>query len=201
MKHELPKLPFKKHDLEPFLSAETLEYHHGKHHRGYVEKLNELVEGTEFSHYTLEELIRKAPTGDLFNQAAQVWNHNFYWNSLAPGGSRPSPELRDALRRDFGSIESFLSKFRSEAMGVFGSGWIWLVRRSDDGKLAIETTPNAQNPLVSGNVPLLVCDLWEHAYYVDFRNQRAQYLDGFQGVANWEFASRNLEAVRQLAAA
>lgn len=200
MKHELPRLPFKKHDLEPFLSAETLEYHHGKHHKGYVDKVNELVQGTDFAHFTLEELVRQAPSGELFNQAAQAWNHTFYWNSLVPGGSGPSLELAAALKRDFGSVDRFWTKFQADALTVFGSGWIWLVHR-DDGKLAIETTPNAQNPLVSGNVPLLVCDLWEHAYYVDFRNERAHYVSGFANVANWEFASRNFEGVRAALAA
>lgn len=193
MAYELPALPYGKSDLAPHISAETLEFHHGKHHNAYVTKLNELTGGD--SSKSLEELV-KTTSGGIFNQAAQVWNHTFYWNSMKPnGGGAPSGALATALARDFGSVEDFVTKFKAAAMGQFGSGWAWLVAKG--GKLEIVTTGNAGCPLTEGKTPLLTCDVWEHAYYIDFRNARPKYLDVFFAhLVNWDFAGANLAAAK-----
>lgn len=187
MPHELMKLPYALNALEPHISKETLQYHHGKHHRAYVEKLNELVIGTEFEHSSLEDTVRKS-SGDIFNNAAQVWNHNFYWQCLTPDGEGlPNGALAKAIDSAFGSFEGFSEKFTKAAIARFGSGWAWLVRKSDS-TLAIVTTGNADNPLKSGEAALLTCDVWEHAYYIDYRNKRPDYLKAFWGLVNWDFA-------------
>lgn len=184
MTYELPDLPYAIDALAPAISAETLEFHHGKHHNAYVVKLNELLGGD--SSKSLEELVRTTE-GAVFNQAAQVWNHTFYWNCMSPnGGGKPSGKLAEAIDRDFGSYEEFLAAFKAAAMGQFGSGWAWLVEA--DGKLEIVTTGNAGNPMTDGKKPLLTCDVWEHAYYIDFRNARPTYLDVFfEKLVNWHY--------------
>ena len=192
MAYALPDLPYGRNDLAPHLSAETLEYHHGKHHAAYVNKLNELTGGD--SSKSLEEHVRSA-SGGLFNQAAQSWNHEFFWNCMKPGGGgTPSGELSSAIDRDFGSFDAFADKFRSACAGQFGSGWGWLVARG--GKLDVVTTANAGNPMTDGATPLLTCDVWEHAYYIDYRNARPKYLEVFlDSLVNWDFvASRLSEA-------
>jgi superoxide dismutase, Fe-Mn family len=191
MAHQLPNLPFGPTDLEPFLSAETLDYHHGKHHKAYVDNLNKLTAGTPLESATLEELIKTAD-GGVFNNAAQVWNHTFYWNCLkGGGGGAPSSGLEARLAEAFGSVDAFKEAFAKAGAGQFGSGWAWLVKQAD-GSLAITTTANAENPMRGGAVPLLTCDVWEHAYYIDFRNGRAKYLQDFWGWVNWEFVESNL---------
>lgn len=184
----LPALPYAPDALEPHLSAETIEYHYGKHHRAYVENLNKLVIGTPFEEATLEEIVRGA-TGSLFNNAAQAWNHSFYWDCLSPhGGGDPSPELAAALEQAFGSVDDFRTAFTRAASTLFGSGWVWLVQRHDGG-LAIVSTHNASTPLTSADTPLLVCDVWEHAYYIDHRNARPRYLEAFWKLVNWSFVA------------
>ncbi len=190
MKHELPKLPYAHSALAPHLSSETLEFHHGVHHKGYVDKLNQLISGTEFEGASLEDIVRKS-TGDIFNQAAQVWNHTCYWHSLSPtGGGSPARALAEAIGRSFGSLEAFKTEFSQKAGGLFGSGWAWLVR-TPDGRLAAVQTNNAGNPLTEGNRPLLTCDVWEHAYYIDYRNERRRYIEAWWKIVNWEFAAAN----------
>jgi superoxide dismutase, Fe-Mn family len=189
MEHKLPALPFAKNALVPLLSEETLEYHHGKHHAAYVANLNKLIAGTEFEKMSLEEIVAKA-TGGMFNNAAQHWNHSFYWNCLLPGGGKPEGQLAAAIDKSFGSFGQFKEKFTASATSLFGSGWTWLVKNSD-GSLAIENTGNADNPLKAGKKALLVCDIWEHAYYIDYRNARAKYLEAFWQIANWRFAGLN----------
>ena len=192
MPHELPPLPYPINGLEPNISKETLKYHHGKHHRTYVEKLNELIAGTEFENLPLEEVVTKSK-GAIFNNAAQAWNHNFYWHSLAPdGGGEPHGELAQAIEQKFGSFGAFQEKFSAAATGVFGSGWAWLIAEAD-GTLTISTTSNAQTPLTKGVRPLLTCDVWEHAYYIDYRNSRPDYLKAFWALVNWKFAERNYQ--------
>jgi Fe-Mn family superoxide dismutase len=190
MTHELPKLPYALDGLAPHLSKETVEFHYGKHHKGYVDKLNQLIAGSGFESASLEDIVRKA-TGDIFNQAAQAWNHAFYWNSLSPkGGGSPKGALADAIAKSFGSFETFQKQFSEKAAGLFGSGWAWLVRKPDGG-LAVVQTGNAGNPLTSGDRPLLTCDVWEHAYYIDYRNARAKYVEAWWKLVNWEFAAAN----------
>ena len=188
MSYELPELPYASDALEPHISAETFSYHHGKHHAAYVNKLNEMTDGDDSK--SLEELIRTAE-GGLFNQAAQVWNHTFYWSCMAPGGGgAPSGDLAEAIVRDFGSFEDFTSQFKAAAAGQFGSGWAWLCWNGSS--LEICTIANAGNPMTDGKTPLLTCDVWEHAYYVDFRNARPKYLATFfESLVNWEFVSAN----------
>jgi Fe-Mn family superoxide dismutase len=190
MTHELPQLPYAQNALEPHISAETLEYHHGKHHAKYVATLNELIAGTEFADLPLEEIVRRAE-GKLFNNAAQAWNHAFYWNCLSPeGGGEPLDLFVAALKRQFNSVGEFKEQFNSQAASLFGSGWTWLVKL-DDGTLAIENGGNAATPLAEeGKTPLLTCDVWEHAYYIDYRNARPKYLEAFWNVVNWEFVSQ-----------
>lgn len=191
MKFELPALPYEKNALEPYISAETLEYHHGKHHQAYVTNLNNLVPGTEYENLTLEEIIKKAPTGGIFNNAAQVWNHTFYWHCMTPNSkNEPEGALKDAIVAEFGSVEKFKEEFTKVAIGTFGSGWAWLVKNSA-GKLEIVSTSNAGNPMTSNQTPLLTCDVWEHAYYIDYRNARPKYLESFWKLVNWDFAAKN----------
>ncbi|NIR59152.1 MAG: superoxide dismutase [Fe], partial [Gammaproteobacteria bacterium] len=182
-----------KNGLQPHVSEETLEYHYGKHHATYVTNINKLVPGTEFEDASLEEIIKNAPAGGVFNNAAQVWNHTFYWNSLSPrGGGEPKGDLLSALERDFGSVEELKDQFTRSATTLFGSGWTWLVRKAD-GTLGIENGKDADNPLRDGKTPLLTCDVWEHAYYIDYRNARPKYLEAFWNLVNWDFAERNLQ--------
>ena len=190
MEHKLPALPYAKDALQPHISAETLEYHYGKHHATYVANLNKLIPGTEFENMSLEDIVKKS-SGGIFNNAAQTWNHTFYWNSLAPsGGGEPSGALAEAINKQFGSFAQFKEKFANAAVTTFGSGWGWLVKNSD-GTLAIESTSNANTPLKDGKKPLLTCDVWEHAYYIDYRNARAAYVDVFWKIVNWKFAEQN----------
>jgi Fe-Mn family superoxide dismutase len=190
MEHKLPDLPYAEDALVPNISAETLEYHYGKHHKTYVDNLNKLVPDTEFEKLSLEEIIKNA-SGGIFNNAAQIWNHTFYWNCLSPkGGGEPSRAIADAITKNFGSFEQFKEKFTNAAVTLFGSGWAWLVK-NPNGDLVIEATSNAVNPLKDGKNPLLTCDVWEHAYYIDYRNARAKYLEAFWNLVNWEFADQN----------
>ncbi len=190
MQHELPPLPYDKNALEPHISAETLEYHYGKHHQTYVTNLNKLVPGTEFENMALEEIVKKA-SGGIFNNAAQVWNHTFYWNCLSPnGGGQPGGALADAINQAFGSFDAFRDKFSTSAATNFGSGWTWLVK-SADGGVEIVNTSNAGTPLAEGKTALLTCDVWEHAYYIDYRNARPKYVEAFWNLVNWDFVSSN----------
>lgn len=190
MAFQLPELPFERNALEPHISKETLDYHYGKHHNTYVVKLNGLVEGTELENKSLEEII-KTSEGGIFNNAAQVWNHTFYWHCLSPnGGGKPTGELADAIDQTFGSFDEFVTKFSDMAVNNFGSSWTWLVKNGD-GSLEIVNTSNAGTPMTSGQKALLTCDLWEHAYYIDYRNMRPDYLKAFWAVANWEFVADN----------
>lgn len=189
----LPPLPFAPTALEPFMSGETLSFHYGKHHQAYVNKLNSLIPSTEFEHATLETMIQKAH-GAIFNNAAQVWNHTFFWNCLKPqGGGEPTGTLADAIHTQWGSFAAFESAFTQAALNQFGSGWAWLVKQSD-GSLTIMSTSNAGNPLTENKTPLLTCDVWEHAYYIDTRNDRAQYVERFFSLINWEFVATNFSA-------
>lgn len=191
--HQLPELPYAKNALEPHISEETLEYHYGKHHATYVKKLNTLIAGTEFESMSLEDIIRKATAG-IFNNAAQVWNHNFYWNCLSPdGGGEPGVELTAAIEQSFDSIAEFKKQFSEAATGNFGSGWTWLVKNVD-GQLEIINTSNAETPITDGRQPLLTCDVWEHAYYIDYRNARPRYIEAFWNIVNWQFVSDNIAA-------
>ena len=191
MPFELPKLPYAKDALAPHMSAETFDYHHGKHHQAYVNKLNELTAGKDLATKSLEELIRTTD-GGLFNQAAQVWNHTFFWSCMKPsGGGQPTGDLADAINRAFGSYDAFKSKFAAEAAGRFGSGWAWLVKDGDT--LAVTSTSNAGNPMTEGKTPILTLDVWEHAYYIDYRNARPNFIAAFlDHLVNWEFAAQNL---------
>ena len=191
MSFELPALPYELDALAPHISKETLEYHYGKHHQTYVNNLNKLTQDTELAGQTLEELII-GTEGGIFNNAAQIWNHTFYWHSLSPnGGGEPSGHLAKALKQTFGSIDAFKDAFSQTAATTFGSGWAWLVQKAN-GELAITSTSNAGNPLTEGTTPLLTCDVWEHAYYIDYRNARPQYLQAFWQLINWSFAEENL---------
>jgi len=191
MEHKLPELPYPKDALAPHISAETIEYHYGKHHAAYVANLNKLIPGTEFEGLSLEEIVKKA-SGGVFNNAAQVWNHTFYWSCLAPkAGGEPSGALAAAINAAFGSFAQFKEKFTNCAVTTFGSGWAWLVR-DPSGNLAIESTSNAGCPITAGKKPLLTCDVWEHAYYIDYRNARPKYVDTFWNLVNWAFVERQL---------
>ncbi len=190
MKHELPELPYSKNALEPHISAETLDYHYGKHHAAYVTNLNNLIPGTPYENMPLEEII-KSSDGGIFNNAAQVWNHTFYWNCLSPnGGGTPSGALADAINDAFGSFDAFKDAFTKSAVTNFGSGWTWLVK--GENGLEIVNTSNAGSALTGSGTPLLTCDVWEHAYYVDYRNARPAYVDAFWNLVNWEFVASNL---------
>jgi superoxide dismutase, Fe-Mn family len=192
MEHTLPKLPFPMDGLAPFISRETLEFHYGKHHAAYVANLNKLIAGTEFETMTLEDIVKKA-TGPVFNNAAQIWNHTFYWRCLMPsGGGEPKGGAAEAITRNFGTFAHFKEEFTKAAMATFGSGWAWLVK-GNDGKLTIESMSNAGTPLKDGRVAVLTCDVWEHAYYIDYRNNRAAYVEAFWTLVNWTFVEQNLQ--------
>ena len=191
MEHQLPALPYSNDALEPVISKETIEYHYGKHHQTYVTNLNKLIVGTEFENLPLEEIIKKS-SGGIFNNAAQVYNHTFYWNCLAPkAGGEPAGKLAEAINEAFGSFDVFKEKFSATAVGTFGSGWAWLVKNAE-GKLEIISTSNAGTPMTEGKTALLTCDVWEHAYYIDYRNARAGYVDKFWDLVNWDFVASNL---------
>lgn len=190
MAFELPALPYARDALVPHISEETLDYHYGKHHNTYVVKLNGLVQGTELENKSLEEIV-KTSEGGIFNNAAQIWNHTFYWNCLTPnGGGAPAGELADAINKAFGSFEEFVAAFNDKAVNNFGSSWTWLVK-NPDGSVEIVNTSNAATPLTTEQKPLLTCDLWEHAYYIDYRNVRPDYLKAFWALVNWDFAAAN----------
>ncbi|MDD2693708.1 MAG: superoxide dismutase [Candidatus Gracilibacteria bacterium] len=191
MTHTLPTLPYAMNALAPYISEETLQFHHGKHHQTYVDNLNKLIPGTEYENLSLEEIIRKAPAGGIFNNAAQIWNHTFYFETLTSVENMPkeSPKpgespLYDAISLKWGDGMGFVAEFNKAALANFGSGWTWLVKKSD-GTLDIVSTSNAATPLTTGDTPLLTCDIWEHAYYIDYRNARAKYLENFWHVVNW----------------
>ncbi|NGY03501.1 superoxide dismutase [Solimonas terrae] len=186
----LPELPYARDALTPHMSAETLDYHYGKHHKAYVDNGNKLIAGTEFESMPIEDIIRKS-SGKIFNNAAQVWNHTFFWNCLTPKQGAPGKKLTDALVKQFGGIDDFKKQFTETAVGTFGSGWAWLVQNAD-GTLAITSTANADNPLTKNQKPLLTCDVWEHAYYVDYRNARPTFLEHFWSLVNWDFVEKNL---------
>lgn len=191
MAHTLPDLPYAKEALEPHISAETLEFHHDKHHQTYVTNLNNLIEGTEFADKSLEDIVTSAPAGGIFNNAAQVWNHTFYFNCMSPnGGGEPSGELAEAIDAAFGSFADFKEKMSTSAVTNFGSGWTWLVKGNDG--LEIVNTSNAGSPLTDGKKPLLTIDVWEHAYYIDKRNARPAYINSFWNVVNWDFVAQNM---------
>jgi len=191
MKFELPKLPYSMSDLKPHVSSETLEFHYGRHHKAYVDKTNAMIEGTKFANATLEQIVQESE-GGLFNNAAQAWNHTFYWNCMTPANQTTPPKggLLESIKRDFGSLEDFKKSFTQTAMNTFGSGWAWLVKEKSSQLLTLVSTSNAENPMRQGLVPLLVCDVWEHAYYVDYRNERAKYLEGFWNLINWNFVEK-----------
>ena len=189
---ELPPLPWARESLAPHISAETIDYHYGKHHQTYVTNLNNQIKGTEFENQDLVSIIKKAQ-GGVFNNAAQVWNHTFYWNSLSPkGGGEPSGKLADGIKKAFGGFSQFKEEFTKTAVGTFGSGWAWLVQRPD-GNLGLVSTSNAATPITGTDVPLLTCDVWEHAYYIDYRNARPKYIEAFWNLANYEFAANQMK--------
>ncbi len=188
---KLPELPYAMDALAPHISKETLEYHYGKHHQAYATKLNELIKGTEFESATLEQMIMKSK-GGVFNNAAQVWNHTFYWNCLSPkGGGKPTGALLASIEKSFGSFDVFKTKFSESSVTLFGAGWAWLVKNSK-GELEIVQESNAGNPMTRDLKPLLTCDVWEHAYYIDYRNLRAKYVETFWNLVNWDFVARQL---------
>jgi Fe-Mn family superoxide dismutase len=197
MPFELPPLPYPKNALEPHVSGKTMSFHHGKHHKAYVDTLNRLIEATPLAGKGLEDIIRAtakdAAKQKIFNNAAQTWNHTFFWNSMAPkGGGRPGGELAKRIEADFGGLDKFKEQFKTAATGRFGSGWAWLVL--DGGALKVTSTANAETPIVSGQQPLLTCDVWEHAYYLDYQSRRADFVDAFlEHLVNWTFAAAQLE--------
>ncbi len=194
MEHTLPALPYAKDALAPHLSEETLEYHYGKHHNAYVTNLNKLIPGTEFENTSLEVIIKKAQ-GGVYNNAAQIWNHTFFWNCMKPnGGAAPTGALADAINAKWGSYDDFKAAFQASAVGNFGSGWTWLVKKAD-GSVDIVNMGAAGTPLTTGDTPLLCIDVWEHAYYIDYRNARPKFVETFlTSLVNWEFASANFAA-------
>jgi Fe-Mn family superoxide dismutase len=193
MAFELPKLPYAMDALAPHISAETLEFHHGKHHATYVKNLNDLVKGGKFENAPLEQIINEAGPGGLFNNAAQHFNHSFYWTSMKPrGGGEPSGKVADGIKKAFGDFAAFKKKFSETATTHFGSGWAWLVEKSD-GALDVVATHDADSPIAHGIKPILTCDVWEHAYYIDYRNQRAKYVEAWWNLVNWDFATANLK--------
>ncbi len=190
MEHKLPPLPYAMDALQPHISKETLEFHYGKHHQAYVTNLNKLIKGTEFENASLEDIVRKA-SGGIFNNAAQVWNHTFYWNCLSPkGGGAPSGALGDAINKKWDSFDAFKEAFSKSAVGNFGSGWTWLVKKAD-ASVDIVNTSNAATALTGEDQPLMTCDVWEHAYYIDYRNARPKYVESFWNLVNWDFVSKN----------
>lgn len=193
MEHILPTLPYAKNALAPHMSEETLEFHYGKHHQTYVTTLNKLIVGTEFENLSLEAIIKKA-SGPIFNNAAQIWNHTFFWHSLSPqGGGQPTGALAEVINRQWGSYDQFKEAFTKVAIGTFGSGWAWLVKKTD-GSLDLVSTSNAVTPLTTDAKPLLTLDVWEHAYYIDYRNVRLNFVGAFWNMVNWEFAAHNFGA-------
>jgi len=189
MEHELPKLPYALDALAPVISKETLEYHYGKHHQAYVTNLNNLIPNTEFENMSLTDIIMKS-SGGIFNNAAQVWNHTFYWNCLTPNATQPSGKLAEAINKAFGSFDEFKKRFSQTAISTFGSGWGWLIKNKD-GSLEIISTSNADLPMKHDKTALLTCDVWEHAYYIDYRNMRTTYVEKFWELVNWDFVSKN----------
>jgi Fe-Mn family superoxide dismutase len=190
MEHKLPPLPYALDALQPYISRETLEFHHGKHHNAYVVNLNILIKGTEFENMSLEDIVKKS-SGGIFNNAAQIWNHTFYWNSLAPqAGGKPSGALGAAIDKKWGSFDAFKEAFTKSAVGNFGSSWTWLVKKPD-GSVDIVNTSNAATPITGADKPLITCDLWEHAYYIDYRNRRPDYVGAIWNLVSWDFAAKN----------
>lgn len=190
MEHQLPPLPYPMNGLEPHISRETLEFHYGKHHQAYVTNLNNQIRDSEFAQASLEEIVKKS-SGGIFNNAAQVWNHTFFWQCLKPdGGGEPSGKLAEDIKAKWGAFERFKEAFTQSALGNFGSGWTWLVKKPD-GTLDIVNTSNAGTPLAGSDKPLLTCDVWEHAYYIDYRNARAKFLAAFWQLVNWDFVAKN----------
>ncbi len=192
MEHTLPALPYAKHALAPHISAETLEFHHGKHHQAYVTNLNNLIKGTEYENLDLEAIVKKAPAGGVYNNSAQVWNHTFFWNCMSPnGGGEPAGALADAIKAKWGSYDDFKKAFQASAVGNFGSGWTWLVKKAD-GSVDIVNMGAAGTPLTTGDKALLCIDVWEHAYYIDYRNRRPDFVATFlDKLVNWDFAAKN----------
>ena len=192
MEHTLPQLPYAKDALAPHISAETLEFHHGKHHQAYITNLNNQIKGTEYENLDLEAIIKKAPAGGIYNNAAQIWNHTFFWNCMKPnGGGEPSGALADAIKAKWGSYDDFKKAFQASAVGNFGSGWTWLVKKAD-GSVDIVNMGAAGTPLTTGDKALLCVDVWEHAYYIDYRNLRPKFVETFlSNLANWSFAEKN----------
>jgi Fe-Mn family superoxide dismutase len=192
MEHALPALPYAKNALAPHISEETLEFHYGKHHQAYVTNLNNLIKGTEYENLDLETIIKKAPAGGVYNNSAQIWNHTFFWSSMKPaGGGEPTGPLADAIKAKWGSFEDFKKAFQASAVGNFGSGWTWLVKKAD-GSVDIVNMGAAGTPLTTGDKALLCIDVWEHAYYLDYRNRRPDFVAAFlANLANWEFAAAN----------
>jgi Fe-Mn family superoxide dismutase len=190
MEHTLPPLPYAKDALQPTMSAETLEFHYGKHHQAYVTNLNNLIKGTEFENLSLEEIIKKSQ-GGIFNNSAQVWNHTFFWNCMKPnGGGAPTGPVADAINAKWGSFDKFKEEFQKSAVGNFGSGWTWLVKKTD-GTVDIVNTSNAGTPLTTENKALLTVDVWEHAYYIDYRNARPKFVESWWNIVNWDFVNQN----------
>jgi Fe-Mn family superoxide dismutase len=193
MAFELPNLPYSLDALAPHISKETLEFHHGKHHATYVTNLNNLTKGTPNESKSVEEIMKTAGPGGLFNNSAQHYNHSFYWKSLAPkGGGEPKGAVGDGIKKAYGDFEAFKKKFTETAVTHFGSGWAWLVK-NPDGALEVVGTHDADSPIVHGKTPLITCDVWEHAYYIDYRNARAKYVEAFWNIVNWDFAAANLK--------
>lgn len=193
MEHKLPDLPYAMDALQPHISKETLEFHYGKHHQTYVTNLNNLIKGTEFENMALEDIVKKS-AGGMFNNAAQIWNHTFYWFCLKPnGGGQPTGALADAINKKFGSFDEFKKQFTQTCVTTFGSGWGWLVKNAD-GSIELMSTSNAQSPMTSSKTALLTCDVWEHAYYVDYRNRRPDYVAAFWNLVNWDFVAKNFAA-------
>lgn len=198
MQHTLPDLPYANNALEPYISAETIAFHYGKHHQTYVTNLNKLIVGTEFEQASLEEIVKKS-SGGIFNNAAQIWNHTFYWNGLKPNPSKTprdvpsSGKLAEAIQAKWGSADAFKTAFTQCAVTTFGAGWAWLVKK-EDGTLDIVSTSNAATPLTGQAIPLLTCDVWEHAYYIDYRNARAEYVEKFWNIINWDFVEKNFSS-------
>jgi superoxide dismutase, Fe-Mn family len=190
MEHTLPPLPYAKDALQPHISAETLEFHYGKHHQAYVTNLNNLIKGTEFENASLEDIIKKS-SGGIFNNSAQVWNHTFFWNCMAPNaGGAPTGAVADAITKKWGSFDKFKEEFTKSCVTNFGSGWTWLVKKAD-GSVDIVNTSNAGTPLTTADKPLLTCDVWEHAYYIDYRNARPKFVEAFWNLVNWDFVAKN----------
>ena len=192
MEHQLPQLPYAKDALAPHMSAETFDYHYAKHHQAYVTNLNNLIKGTEYENLDLEAIVKKAPAGGIYNNSAQVWNHTFFWNCMKPnGGGAPGGALAAAINAKWGSLDAFKTAFQTSAVGNFGSGWTWLVKKAD-GSVNIVNMGAAGTPLTTGDKALLCVDVWEHAYYIDYRNMRPKYVETFLGsLVNWSFAEAN----------